>query len=275
MHVIRATGIAAVAIVAGLYLVLARNPDDMRVKPPRPASISSIEIEAQSRTRNTSTRVDLPADDASRKTPPVNMRPVSGEQIDSADSPARGPNTDASWPRLLYPELATIIESESLPADSALHNLQPLLANSDPVIRLAALESIANTNHPARLPALLAALDDPNPQIRVAALEAFTLQGDRSAAGVIGSLVYDQDPDVRIAAIDALAALADPGSVHVLAALLYDPNHEVRVSAVAALGEIGGDDAIIYLRQVRYDPDDSIRVSANAILLEAGREMND
>ena len=268
MHIIRATGIASIALVAGLYFGVARNPHDIQAKPLQPAPASAIEVEAQSPTRDTSARVELPADDVGRSYSAVDTRPRSVEQFDSADSPARGPNPDAPWPLPLYPELAEIIESESLPADTALHKLQPLLADRDPVIRLAALESIADMNHAARLPVLIAALDDPSPQIRIAALEAFTLHGDSPAAGVIGSLVYDQDPAVRIAAIDALAALADPNSIHVLGALLTDPDRDARIGAVAALGEIGGDDAITYLRQSRYDPDDSVRASANAILAE-------
>ena len=172
------------------------------------------------------------------------------------------------WIAAIYPELLRIARLEEQDPDDALHGLLPLLASDDPVVRLAALESIADTNDSARLPALLAALDDPAAQIRSAALEALMLHGDGAAASAIESLVYDPDSAVRLTAIDALAALGNPASIHVLAGLLYDEDRRIRINAVAALGEIGGQEAIMYLRQMRHDPDESISVSANAILAE-------
>lgn len=175
---------------------------------------------------------------------------------------------ESGWITTLYPELARIARLEEADPGSALHDLAPLLTNEDPVVRLAALESAADINHAARLPALLATLDDPAAQIRVAALEALMLHGDPVASATIESYVYDPDPAVRAAAVEALAVLGNPASIPVLAGLLYDGDRRVRIDAVTALGEIGGSEAIGYLRPLRHDPDDSIRISANAILAE-------
>ena len=175
---------------------------------------------------------------------------------------------DIDWISALYPELVHIARLEEQDPDSSLRGLLPMLASDDPVVRLAALESVADLNNAARLPSLIAALDDPSAQIRIAAVEALVLHGDPATSGAIESLVFDQDPTVRAAAVDALAVLGNPASIPVLAALLYDPDRQVRINAVAALGEIGGEDAIQYLRQLRYDADESIRVSASAILEE-------
>mgnify|MGYP001829129936 CR=1 FL=1 len=189
----------------------------------------------------------------------------------NSKSPAGTAATDdTGWLAMLYPDLVRIARLEEGDPDSALAGLMPLLSDGDPVVRLAALEAVADMNHAASLPLLLTALDDAEAQIRVAALEALIRHRNSAAASVIAVLVYDNDADVRVAAIDALAAFGEPNSVHVLAGLLTDQDRRVRISAVAALGEIGGEDAAIYLRQLVHDPDDSIRASSIAILGETG-----
>jgi HEAT repeat protein len=173
-----------------------------------------------------------------------------------------------NWALLIYPELARIAELENRPESIATASLLPMLSDTDPVVRLAALESLGAMGREAPLAALTAALDDPAPQIRIAALNALMLRGEAAAVGSIESRVFDRDPEVRVAAIDALAAIGDRSSAHTLGALLGDSEPLVRREAVGALGEIGGETALGYLRQLRYDPDESIRASAKAILRE-------
>ena len=84
------------------------------------------------------------------------------------------------WPQILYPELARIQALEHQPADTALIELLPMLSSDDPVIHLAAIESLGDMTNRATLPALPAALNDPNPQLRIAALEALASQEDES-----------------------------------------------------------------------------------------------
>ncbi|HMB73927.1 MAG TPA: HEAT repeat domain-containing protein, partial [Gammaproteobacteria bacterium] len=255
-------------MTAGLYFVLAWDPGDIRAKPQAPAPISEVEVQVLSPTPEAPAMAGSPQGRANRATPPIDAGPVSAKPLDSGQDSAGDSTADAQWPLLLYPELAGIVESEALPADSAVGGLLPMLDDSDPVIRLAALEALGDMGRDAPLPALTAALGDPSPQIRVAALEALTMRRDAAAVGSIEASVFDPDPQVRLAAIDALAAIEDRSSVAVLGALLGDSDPAVRHGAIAALGDIGGIRAHRYLEQMRFDPDESIRASVGDILAE-------
>ena len=171
-------------------------------------------------------------------------------------------------PLIWYPELEQIRQLENAPVTEAIFELQPLLANEDPVIRLAAIESLGDMNTQATLPALSAALNDPNPQLRIAALEALASQEDKSAVSSIESCLFDPEREVRVAAIEALADLEVEIAVHALAGLLSDQDALIRHHSVNALGEIGGENAMMYLLQARYDPNANIRANADAILAE-------
>lgn len=168
-----------------------------------------------------------------------------------------------------YPELEQIRQLENAPVTEALFELKPLLANEDPVIRLAAIESLGDMTTRATIPALSAALSDPNPQLRIAALEALASQEDESVVSSIEHYLYDQDRNVRVAAIEALADLEIESAVHALSGLLSDQDSLIRHNAVSALGEIGGENAMMFLLQARYDPNSTIRANADAILAES------
>ena len=178
------------------------------------------------------------------------------------------PEQTTEMPLVWYPELEQIRQLENAPVTEAIFELQPLLANEDPVIRLAAIESLGDMNTQATLPALSAALSDPNPQLRIAALEALASQEDESVVSSIEHYLYDQDRNVRVAAIEALADLEVESAVHALSGLLSDQDSLIRHNAVSALGEIGGENAMMYLLQARYDPNSTIRANADAILAE-------
>lgn len=169
---------------------------------------------------------------------------------------------------ILYPELARIEALENEPANSALIELIPMLSSDDPVIRLAAIESVGDINNPQGVDVLVAASGDLNPQLRIGALEALAAQEDESVVGSIEPYLYDQDWEVRVAAIVALVELESEQAIHSLAGLLSDPDVRIRHYAVNALGDIGGEYAISYLMQARYDPDETIRANAESILSE-------
>lgn len=175
----------------------------------------------------------------------------------------------------LYPELEQIIALENLPASEALTGLQPLLLDADLVIRLAALQALADMTHPHRSIHLIALLQDPEALVRIAALEALGDGQDTTPISSIEALVFDDDAEVRIAAIGALAALENADAVYTLAGLLGDTDSRIRGHAVNALGEIGGELAIGYLRQARYDSASNIRANADAILQELGAPITD
>lgn len=171
-------------------------------------------------------------------------------------------------PLALYPELEQIVLTENLPAIEALLDLQSMLSDVDPVIRLAAIESLGGMTSQYNLPTLSAALNDPVPQLRIAALEALALQENASVVSSIEPYLFDQDREVKVAAINALADLEFEAAVHSLAGLLTDQDSLIRRHTVYALGEIGGEYATMYLLQARNDPDATIRTNAEAILAE-------
>jgi HEAT repeat protein len=198
---------------------------------------------------------------------PDQLSPAEHDQTSQAFgivSTEQTTETPPAW----YPELERIRQLENIPVIEAIFELQPLLANEDPVIRLAAIESLGDMNTRASLPALSGALRDSNPQLRIAALEALASQEDESVVSSIEHHLYDQDRNVRLAAIEALGNLEIESTVHALSGLLSDQDSLIRQNAVSALGEIGGENAMMYLLQARYDPDSIIRANADAILAE-------
>jgi len=260
-------GIAALILVTvSASLVLLPPAENADRKATRPAIPLPVEFNSQPIGGAEIAAPRLPDWAAPRGQPvstPIATGPVPGRT--GSNPPAGADN----WVLALYPELAQIIELENEPRSVALDSLLPMLSDEDPVVRLAALESLADLGSQTPLPALTAALDDPSPQIRIAALEALMLRRNAATVGPVEARVFDRDAQVRIAAIDALAVIGERSSVAVLGALLGDPDPAVRRSAVGALADIGGESARLYLRQLRHHPDDSTRASSEAILAES------
>lgn len=254
MDTIKTTALTFIAIIACLMLLLTPEPQQTE---------TLVQIPAPDK-QNHVIRFE-PAPVVSPNQPAL----VERDQTNKAFVIAT-PEQVLEEPLVWYPELEQIRLLENTPVTHAIFELQPLLANTDPVIRLAAIESLGDMTNQATLPALSAALDDPNPQLRIAALEALAAQEDESVVSSIEPYLYDQDREVRVAAIEALVELESETAVPALAGLLSDQDTLIRHHAVNALGEIGGEYAISYLLQARYDPDERIRANAESILIELG-----
>ena len=256
MDTIKTSALTLVAMVASLTLLLTPDTDkhDVDVKTPVPSLQSPaapIKYQEFQQSELSLSRLVKPR-----------------QSTTAVEKPS--PNQDYNSPLILYPELEQIIQLENLPPEMAFDQLQPFLYDANPVIRLAAIESLADMSHPARLPTLTAALIDPNPQIRIAALEALGSQESPSAVISVEPYLFDPERDVRVAAIEALASLEYVQAVHSLGGLLSDQDVQIRHHTVNALGNIGGDNAVLYLLQARYDPDEIIGANAEAILFELG-----
>lgn len=252
MHTIKTAALSFMVIVACLVLLLIPEP-----QPGETAVQISAAVKQDQAIQIESEEVVTPDQ------PALAGRDQTNQALVTA-TPERITEAPLVW----YPELEQIRQLENAPVTEAIFELQPLLANDDPVIRLAAIESLGDMNTQATLPALSAALNDPNPQLRIAALEALASQEDKSAVSSIESCLFDLEREVRVAAIEALADLEVEISVHALAGLLSDQDALIRHHAVYALGEIGGENAMMYLLQARYDPDANIRANADTILAE-------
>jgi HEAT repeat protein len=253
MHAIRTTALTLIAIFACLML--------LRVPEPQPGEIPvqiSAPVKQDQVTRFESAEV-VTSDQLA-----LTERDLTSQAFVIA-IPEQTTELSLVW----HPELEQIRQLENAPVTEAVFELRPLLANEDPVIRLAAIESLGDMTTRATLPALSAALSDPNPQLRIAALEALASQEDESVLSSIEHYLYDQNRNVRVAAIEALADLEIESAVHALSGLLSDQDSLIRHNAVSALGEIGGENAMMYLLQARYDPNSTIRANADAILAES------
>jgi HEAT repeat protein len=262
MYTIKTVALAFIALVASLMLLL--GPNTYRDEAPTgDASSAKQNLHAGIR-QQTAFRFEhaQPATPESDDALPITQKKSKPEATSSTITPS------VDWPLILYPELARIAELENQSVDTALGELLPMLSNDDPVIRLAAIESLGDIDNQATLPALAAALNDPNPQLRIAALEALASQEDESVVTSIEPYLFDSDRIVRVAAIEALAELESTTALHALAGLLSDPDSLIRHHAVNALGEIGGENAMLYLLQARYDSNENIRANAEAILAE-------
>lgn len=264
MDIIKTAALTSLAIVACLMLLL--TPDSYRDGAPTGDALSLQQELAPINQQQADFRIEReqPAVFDSDATPPIRQ--------DKPDSMTDSPQATqaVNWSTILYPELPRIEALENEPANRALIELMPMLSSDDPVIRLAAIESVGDINNQVIVPVLAAALNDPNPQLRVAAIEALASQEDATLAGSIEPYLYDPEREVRLAAIEAIAELEYESSVYALAGLLSDPDSRIRARAVQALGEIGGESAMLYLEQARYDPDEAIRVNAEDILSELG-----
>ncbi len=171
---------------------------------------------------------------------------------------------------VIYPEIVKLHQLEqhaNMPGET-ISQLQPMLYSSDPVVRLAALESVAELKSPLSLPILLDALNDYLPSIRKASLEGLSLQTNGNVADVIEPFLYDSDISVKIAAIDALAILGGEQAISSLASLLNDYDPIIRNTAVIALGEIDSTLGGQYILPLQFDPDQRVRNNAETILLE-------
>ena len=251
MDTIKTAALTFIAIFACLMLLLIPEPQQTEAPVQIPALVNQDHIQFESAQV---VAPDQPALVERDQTNEVFTIPV--------------PEQTTEAPLVWYPELEQIRLLENMPVIHAIFELQPMLSNADPVIRLAAIESLGDMTNQATLPALSAALNDPNPQLRIAALEALASQEDASVVGSIEPYLFDHDREVRVAAIEALADLEVETAVHALAGLLSDQDSLIRNHAVYALGDIGGESAMMYLLQARYDPDPIIRANADDILSE-------
>ncbi|PJN12149.1 fumarate reductase/succinate dehydrogenase flavoprotein subunit [Streptomyces sp. CB01635] len=149
----------------------------------------------------------------------------------AAPSP-RATQAPASSPALLG-VLSLAEESPGLDA------LSPYLADSDPAVRAAAVNVLAETVPAGAGPALAARLRDAAPQVREAAAGALrelveVLPGEPELGTGLRAALDVTDPAVRGAALDVLRELR-LGDASVYATALSDTDIDVRIHAVRAL----------------------------------------
>jgi len=124
-------------------------------------------------------------------------------------------------------------------ARAALPATRQQMADANPEVRAVALHAVAKIDDPAaRLPVMLAGLDDGDPRVRKAAAEEIAILGDkaRDATGkLVPMLQRDAERDV---AFDALRKI-NPRSIPDLILMLSDRDLNVKSFAVRRLASLG------------------------------------
>ncbi|GAO10730.1 putative oxidoreductase [Streptomyces lydicamycinicus] len=166
-----------------------------------------------------------------------------------------GPGAGTS-PRIL--ELLALAEDQpDLPA------LRPYLADPDPAVRRAAVDTLTETVPSGTGQALATALADPDPAVRAAAGASLrelieVLPPEPGLRAPLAAAVHGPDAVVRSAAVEVLRALR-LGDRALFVTALTDPAVEVRVQAVRALVSV---DAADELRRAARDASREVRVAA-------------
>ncbi|MFF3542862.1 fumarate reductase/succinate dehydrogenase flavoprotein subunit [Streptomyces platensis] len=157
-----------------------------------------------------------------------------------------------------------ILELLALAEDQPdLATLRPYLADADPAVRRAAVDTLTETVPPGTGQALAAALADPDPAVRAAAGASLrelieVLPPEPGLSAPLAAAVHGPDAVVRSAAVEVLHALR-LGDRALFATALTDPAVEVRVQAVRALVSV---DAADELRRAAGDASREVRVAA-------------
>lgn len=140
------------------------------------------------------------------------------------------------------------------------------LGFNNTLVRLAALDLLADLADPANYEVMEKLLKDKEPNIRAAAIGASVSCGGSRAVPALISLLKDTSWEVRREAIRALGKIGDSAAIDALARALQDRDHDVRESAALALGRIGDPQGIRPLVLALLDIESFVRSAAASSL---------
>jgi HEAT repeat protein len=195
-------------------------------------------------------------------------------------------NSTAEVQRLLrLPESPALPGIVALCGRLQLHQAVPgftdVIAHSDPAVRLAAVQALAQLGTPGALTLLERALEDADRQVRVAAVRAVGSRGYKGALRrvetiVLGKTVKEMDLTEKMAFFEAYGAIAGVNAVKALSAILLQRGllkmkepPETRACAAMALGRIRSAEARELLQRAAADKELVVRNAVNRALREA------
>lgn len=156
-------------------------------------------------------------------------------------------------------QLQELRELGTPPADLHTSLADQLGRETDPMVRLEVVRTLAAYPSEQSRVIIAAALKDPDVDVRVTACEALGKLGGPESGRLLGqALAHDTSVDVRIAATKALGAMQDPQAVPVLAVALEDPDPALQFSGVEAMRMATGKDLgndVNRWRQYAKNPD--------------------
>jgi HEAT repeat protein len=139
-------------------------------------------------------------------------------------------------------------------------------ADTAPVVRRAALESLGAAYHPRVAELITAAYETGKFDMQVSAICAMGNSADKKWTAYVVEEFEHPDAEMRFIAARAAGQIGSSDLVDGLIELLDDDDLEVQLMAIASLGEIGGDVAREALEGLELDPD------ADEEILEAAEE---
>ena len=114
-----------------------------------------------------------------------------------------------------------------------------VVSDDDATVRASAVRALGQQRNDDAVPALIRALCDPNLWVRYYAARA-CMRRSAMVADVVAALlecaIRDGVPPVRIAAIDTLGALQVPSTIDIIIVLVHDADADVAIAAIQALG---------------------------------------
>ncbi|MEE8168915.1 MAG: HEAT repeat domain-containing protein [Phycisphaerae bacterium] len=153
----------------------------------------------------------------------------------------------------------------------AMLSLTTAIQDSDPAIRVRAIEALEQVAPQTGRPFFRELLYDDHPAVRFAAMMAAGGLRYRDAQERIRKLADDENPHVRIGAIFALHRLGDTTRTSELAALLLtDPSPGVRGNAAVVLGRLGEPGAAALLGQALRDKTEAVRIQVLEAMVRLG-----
>ena len=148
--------------------------------------------------------------------------------------------------------------------------LSLLAKDEDPLVRRAAISSLARVGLPQTVGHLAMALSDEEPEVRVSAAQALSEIGGPEVLKPLLLALSDPDHWVQTAALKGLAALGELSALPGVTALLKDAHGPVLIAGLATLAAVGGEAALAPVREALSDGDEEVVEAAIGILSRFG-----
>lgn len=171
----------------------------------------------------------------------ASWKPFQDPHKASRDRERYGPTADQRIKELAAAAKAAATPEQRVEFTQRL--VRDMLAEHDPRVRRAILETAAEFDTAEAAAICKGALEDPDERVRLAACRTWAKRGGEDAVTLLGARFRaDASLDVRLEALRDLGTLGDKAAIPVLAQALEDADPVVQYRAVAALKKVSGRD---------------------------------
>lgn len=161
-------------------------------------------------------------------------------------------------------------------------NVASLAKHPDIGVRSAVVQALAGLSTPKAMQGMLAMLEDTDPDVRIAAMQGISSRRYPRALPILQKMVLaadleERDLSEKRAIFEAYGILGGAGCVEPLAALLIGKglkrrhaDSDIRACAAMALGKAGGREARMVLEKAASDKDPLVRTAVTGALQDSG-----